>query len=150
MLSWPFFLRWLYFCNVTFENPVSLSDLMFTHLFTSSGAHQVSIAHISGNSSRLVATEGSSCCKAPIQNSLHYFPGSWASSPAQHPHHRAEEWKQNIMEQNTEEVLERTGSEQVGQSPGSVYTRRESCNLSTLDIQKLLFLICLCSLSECY
>lgn len=45
------FLRWFYFYNVTFENPVSLNDLMmFTHLSTAAGVPWVSMALLSVNS----------------------------------------------------------------------------------------------------
>ena len=57
------FLKWFYFYTVTFENLVSPSDLMLSHLFTTAGAPWVSMTLINGNS-RLVAAGGSGYRKA--------------------------------------------------------------------------------------
>lgn len=52
-LAWPCSLTQFYFYQVTFEQPVSLGDLMFTHLSTLPGSHWVSMVLISSNSIRL-------------------------------------------------------------------------------------------------
>ena len=46
-----------------------------------------------------------------------FVPGSRDLSPAQHPYHRAENWEGNITEQNIEDVLDMTGTEEVGEVP---------------------------------
>lgn len=56
-LAWPCSLQQFYFYIVTFEKPVSLGDLMLTHLSTTPGAHWVSMVLISWNSIRVQLLE---------------------------------------------------------------------------------------------
>ena len=146
------FLSQFYFYNATLENLGSFSDLMLSHLSTTPGAHWVSMALINGNSSRQRLSQGQGA-----EQTTPFFPGSWASSPAQHPHHEAEEWKGNTTEQNTEDILDRTGMEGVG-------TVHKHCLYSWRKLQWkpsgllgiIIFDLCvcvgsgLCSLSESY
>lgn len=119
------FLRWFYFNNVTFENPVSLSDLALPHLSTAAGAPWVSMALPNGNS-RPWLLEAVACHKAQVQSGLRC--SSLEAEPHLSPNtHIMEDSGNKLREQNAERALEMTGVEELGQSPPprTVYTHRE-------------------------
>lgn len=105
-LAWPCSLAQFYFYKVTFEQPVSLGDLMFTHLSTTPGSHWVSMVLISWNSIRLLLLEAKTVTGSDTEQpghtswKLNLFPCSMSTSQRRNKEGRT------LREQTTVHILE--------------------------------------------
>lgn len=129
-LAWPCSLQQFYFYIVTFEKPVSLGDLMLTHLSPIPGAHWVSMVLISWNSIRVQLLEARAVTDSDAEQWRHT---SWKLNPFPTitcPH---------LREEMAEEGNQENRALCVSSKRWTLSAYWESCNLRLSDNLTLLW-----------